>query len=526
MVSLSLDGSSMTSQAIAEALVRIQKEENGDPSSSTDELFLREVDFDADQVALVVDVIRSKSSSGGGWKSIHISHCSGLVNDAIMACMSSTNLPNLFLQQSVINPQTTYCLTYGLKYNKELLSLKLSIPWDASTSRNLSTALARNFTLQELSLENSTNFEEPGVVMNLSFGLRLNQHLKSLNLDGCYLQDEHVSSMLLALDGHSSIGRLSLKRNSCHHKGMSAVATLLHANQLQELDLSFLVRPTKEQREREEQKEEEKEETQDEEDNDEKNEFSETDGVDDDAKPPAKDDDKESEIEPDEAIVDDEDNDDDENDLEEEAETQVRNTSLRFLWLAGNGVGDDYLESVMNVFGKGSQLETLSLFGNRLSSQGIKRNLLKKLPHLKNMKKLFLGNNTYFKPVHLRDELIEALEKNYSLEEVMIKDLMETDPDTIALQDLLTYYCRLNKSGRRIMACFVGGNKENAPSVPLGLWPVLFERANRMHHQKVDLEDWVDQVSNEKISSYAADAIYSLLHGPVLYENHDLVPLR
>lgn len=522
MVVLSLDGRSMTAQAIAEALLRVKNEDSND-DQATDELILREVDLDTEQVALFIDMLRSKSISSCKWKSIHISHCSGLVNDAIMTCVSSTNIPNLFLQQSVINAQTTYCLTYGLKYNKELLSLKLSIPWDATTSRNLATSLARNFSLQELSLENSTNFDEPGVVRNLSFGLRLNQHLQSLNLDGCYLQDEQVSSILLALDGHSSILRLSLKHNSCHDQGMAAIASLLHANQLQELDMSFLVRPTKEQREQRQQQEEQKQEEEKEEEkveevqavNDKTGDSDEV-KAEEDAKPAARND-EEMEDNNEEPKHEDADG---ENDAEEE--TQVRNTSLRLLWLAGNFVGDEYLDSVMNVFGKESQLETLSLFGNRISSQGVQRLVLRKLPRLKNMKKLYLGNNARFDPLHIKGDLIDAARSNFSLEELIVKDLMETNPDVSDLQDLLTHYCRMNLSGRRIMACFEENNsKENTKTVPLGLWPLILERANRMHQE--ESED-VDQETIQKPSSYAADAIFCLLHGPVLYENSNLVP--
>jgi hypothetical protein len=529
MVVVSLDGTSMTAQAIANALLTV-KNEDPDAKEPTDELVFREMDFDTDQVALFIDLIQSRRTTTTciNWKSVHIAQCSGLVNDVIMACMSSPNITSFAVVQPMVNTQTSYCLTYGLKYNKQLQSLKLSIGWDAATSRSLAMALARNVSLQELSIENSTNLEQPGVVMNFSFGLRLNHHLESLNLDGCYLQDDHVSSLLLALDGHACIKKLSLKRNSCHSKGMSAVATLLQANQIEELDLSFLIRQTKQQREEEEKEEEENNHEEKEEEQGEDPEST---------KENAENNPKLSSNESNSSDIDkgeqqkqrkkEDDGDDDENDAEEETATQVHNTSLRVLWLAGNGVGDGFLESVMSIFGRESHLEVLSLFGNRLSSQAVRRLILKqKLPQLKRLKHLYLGDNTTLNPLEIQDDLVAALETNYSLEKIMIKNLIETNPETIALQDRLDHYCRLNVSGRRILAYFEENNSDEgtASSVPLGLWPHLLGRANSMYQSNDNEKDNYSDEESKKCPSYAADAIYCLLHGPVLYENPNLVP--
>jgi hypothetical protein len=110
----------------------------------------------------------------------------------------------------------------------------------------------------------------------------------------------------------------------------------------------------------------------------------------------------------------------------------------------------------------------------------------------------------------------------------------QADPDLQTLQDRLDYYGRLNRTGRRIMTSFAGcGVGKNKPSivdsvhddgtnvfptsdndtiehekkdVPLGLWALIFDRANR----------------RETISE-AADIIYYLLHyGPVVLENPNL----
>ena len=535
MVSLSLDGSSMSRQQISEALTKVKNEgaateASGNASCTTteftDKLTLLQVDLDADQIELFVDAIRSRmlqthasNNKIPPWEGIHISNCIGLVNDAILSCTTATNIKQLSLRQSTVNAQTIQCLTYGLKYNQQLQSLHLAIPLDAANSRNLSTAVARSATLQELSLENCTNFEEPGVVMNLSFGLRLNQHLKSLILDSCYLQDDQVHSILMSLEGHNSLKKLSLQRNSCHTQGMAAIATLLHGDLLEELDLSFLVRKTKEERQQEEAKQREEageEENAEEEKQEEGTDDAKSDDVhkEEDSKPAATGNDEDK--------VDDNNGDDEPDDSDDEEgpkQIQVRNTNLRVFLFAGNGIGDAFLESILNIFGKYSNLRTLSLFGNRLSSQGILRLILKaKLPHLKQLKRLYLGHNTFFQPLDIKDDLIHAMKTNYSLEEVMIKNL-NPDAETTALQELIDHYCGMNVYGRQIMACFDTKDGGTKKAVPLGLWPEVLARANRLPEKELAKQE--DENKSEA-PSFSVDTIFCLLHGPVLYENPNL----
>ena len=541
MVSLSLDGSSLSRQQISEALTRVKNEGESSTDASdeagesarefTNELTLLEVDFDADQIELFVDVIRSRilqtSTSNNKlsipqWEGIHINNCTGLVNDALLSCTTATNIKQLSLRQSTINAQTMQAVTYGLKYNHQLQSLHLSIPLDAANSRNLSTALARSATLHELSLENCTNFDEAGVVMNLSFGLRLNQHLKSLVLNSCYLKDDQVHSILMSLEGHSSLKKLALQRNSCHTQGMTAVATLLHGDLLEELDLSFLVRKTAEERQREEAKQMEETAAEDVEDQKEQDNDDDKDSDDskkaDDSKPSAEENDGKDK---DDATPDGDDkesgNDESDEKEEETAEIQVRNTNLRVLLFAGNGIGDSFLESMLNIFGKASNLQTLSLFGNRLSSQGIRRLILKqKLPILTKLKRLHLGHNAFFQPLDIKDDLMHAIKTNFNLEEVMIKSLLNPDAETTALQDLIDHYCRMNVYGRRIMACFDTNHEESKKAVPLGLWAEVLARANRLQEQ--ELADSEDETVAENWTS-SVDAIFCLLHGPVIHDN-------
>jgi Ran GTPase-activating protein (RanGAP) involved in mRNA processing and transport len=361
-------------------------------------------------------------------------------------------------------------------------------------------AIARNISLEELNLD-GCQLQAQGVVMNIAFGLRLNQNIRTLTLDSCYLEDEEVSQILVAVEGHPTLTKLSLQRNSCHTKGMAAIATLLHNNQLQHLDLSFLVRQKKKREEDTKVEEEEEESKKDE--NDDEEEAKKKDTTDDDDGDDTKKDDDGDKQDKKKKKDDEKDNDDQDDDQDDEGEIEVQNTSLQTLLLAGNGVSDAFLESVMGIFGKESQLQELNLFGNRLSSKGISKYVLKRLQYLQKLERLWIGHNTNFDPLEIQDELLHGVRRNYSLQEISIKGWTDqSSPELIKLQGLLDHYTKLNCSGRRIMVCFderdTNTTSFSAHNVPLGLWPLILERSHRM---------------------YPGDGIFCLLHGPVLFEN-------
>ena len=144
----------------------------------------------------------------------------------------------------------------------------------------------------------------------------------------------------------------------------------------------------------------------------------------------------------------------------------------------------------------------MNLFGNRLSSKGIQKYVLKKLQYLQKLERLWIGHNTNFNPLEIKDSLLQSIQKNYSLQEISIKGWMDQSSDELVeLQDLLDHYTKLNYSGRRIMVCFDERETNTSSSssvVPLGLWPLILERSHRV---------------------YPADGIFCLLRGPVLFEN-------
>jgi hypothetical protein len=196
---------------------------------------LRDVGFDYEETEAFVDAVNSKT-----WKSVKIASCNGLINDVATACMTS-NVESFHLQ-SLANVQTMYAFSFGIKYSRSLLHLSLSIEIDPS-SASLWRGFARNTRLESLKLSGS--HIHASAIGHIGFALRINRTLKSLSFDACYLEDNEMSSLLMALQDHPTLKQLSIQQNSCHTEGMSAISCLLNYNELEELDMSYLVRKKK-----------------------------------------------------------------------------------------------------------------------------------------------------------------------------------------------------------------------------------------------------------------------------------------
>ena len=294
--------------------------------------------------------------------------------------------------------------------------------------------------------------------------------------------------------------------------------------------------------------------------------------------------------------------------------------------MAGNGLDDEYLESLLGIFAPNkksstntstmhqqeySQLEELTLFGNRFSNHGIQK-LLKVLPHFPYLQRLYLGHqqtppavapkptsmmmttatttytSTLFCPGSLKDEFVKAIvdtPNNCRLMELDISTSSaaakkkkndgttttteaEAEKTLLDLRRILKYYTRLNAGGRRILASYVdlkdGGDDAGTRSssddqsmkltstststststkttVPLGLWPLVLERANRLHPLSLSLSSSslsssstainsgnnnsgdataTNEESKKEDSFHAGDVIFCLLlYGPMVFEN-------
>jgi len=356
---------------------------------------------------------------------------------------------------------------------------------------------------------------------------------------------------------------------------MASIAILLQENVIEDLDMSYLIRrrsrPSRPKKE--EQKESEQQTEQDDDKVDETEETppaTENNEGDGDGEGDEKEEDDYSKAVTDTGTNDDEEeqpaskkseDDDQQQQGQQQQQQQVRNTSLKRLLMAGNGLDDEYLESLLGIFAPNkksststsstmqqpeySRLEELTLFGNRFSNHGIQK-LLKALPHFPYLQRLYLGHqqtppapaasmmtmlsasattytSTLFCPGSLKDEFVKAIvdtPNNCRLMELDISTTLsaakknnddttttaeiETETTLLDLRRILKYYTRLNAGGRRILASYVdlndggdaGGSDDQSikltststtssatsnKTVPLGLWPLVLERANRLY---------------------------------------------
>jgi len=405
--------------------------------------------------------------------------------------------------------------------------------------------------------------------------LRFNRTIESLNLDRCKpLADEDLACLLNAVNSNDTVLReLSLQYTPCHEESMKAVALLLQENVIEDLDLSYLERKRKRPK-AEESEPEDKDESETNDEDDKKQQQEESDEPDS-IEPSNDESEQDSESAP-ESKPDDSNANADETSPTQESSSESRdpdpqggdggdddddsdnivNTSLKRLTMVGNGLDDDYLESLMGIFaprrpGKiPSRLEELSLYGNRFSNHGVKI-LLKRLPRFPFLQRLYLGfqqpplpelflplalrnsnhpslrdRTTRFQPGLLTTDFVRAVvhsPENFRLTEVHI--LAETPGDE-ALQRSLRYHTKLNEGGRRILACCNNASGSlSAESVPLGIWPLVLDRANRLYPlpSPPSVFASVEKGGSSRADDdfHAGDLIYCLLHGPMVFENLD-----
>jgi hypothetical protein len=286
------------------------------------------------------------------------------------------------------------------------------------------------------------------------------------------------------------------------------------------------------------------------------------------------------------------------NDKEQECQ-QVRNTSLKILSMAGNNLDDEYLESLLGIFPPEtnesisskealccSHLEELNLLGNRFSNHGIK-GLLKKLPRFPYLQRFYLGyqkapppsgpttlpqallsrmmtsnpslsdRNAQFSPSSLRKELVAAVSENPSNFRLTNVNIMALSNEDKNLDRILRYHMKLNAGGRKLLASYANSNTKSnfnaaakdetettagataVSSVPLGLWPLVLDRANRVYPLSSipsSCDNGRSPVStaaggtngspSDHDGFHVGDVIFCLLHGPMVFENLDRRPVQ
>ncbi len=160
--------------------------------------------------------------------------------------------------------------------------------------------------------------------------------------------------------------------------------------------------------------------------------------------------------------------------------------TLENLHICRNYIGDAGFHSLLDAVESSRSLQILNLSLNSITSV---QNLASRLANdgLR-LRRILLDGNPIQDPNQLVDTLASS---NTTLEACQIPQHFEKE------QQLLHYYTRLNRGGRRLVL-----GREDIPSY---LWPLVFERANRL------------EFDNCPNSVGRAEVLYCLLHGPIFF---------
>jgi Ran GTPase-activating protein (RanGAP) involved in mRNA processing and transport len=160
--------------------------------------------------------------------------------------------------------------------------------------------------------------------------------------------------------------------------------------------------------------------------------------------------------------------------------------TLENLHICRNYIGDAGFDTLLDAAQASTSLRVLNLSLNSITTV---EHLAERLGNNElPLRRLLLDGN----PIEDPSPLVDALETtNTTLESCLIPQHFEKE------QQLLHYYTRLNRGGRRLV---LGQER-----IPHYLWPFVFERANRLDF---------DNCSN---SVARAEVLYCLLHGPIFF---------
>lgn len=267
-------------------------------------------------------------------------------------------------------------------------------------------------------------------IATLGDGLRGNRTIQSLTLEQCWLSDEEVAALVAALGECRSLQKLSLEGNLCRSLGMNELASLLRSKTLQNLSLHN------------------------------------------------------QRIEGEDIL-----------DVSPLAESLMNSmSSLKFLDLSRNSLGDDDIALLVTSLLNNSTLETLHLDQNLITDRGA-RALADGIRSFQVMKTLALPENPFGEEGAL--VILAAMDDNFHLETVII-------PSGVSqIQKKIKWYGNLNKGGRRLFS--------TPRHAALALYPLVLERVNTMRLA----HDW-------NPSNAPADVIYGLLRlGPILYQQKE-----
>jgi hypothetical protein len=166
----------------------------------------------------------------------------------------------------------------------------------------------------------------------------------------------------------------------------------------------------------------------------------------------------------------------------------AQNKSLRTLSLSYNSIDEEAMEFLAEALTQNCTLQNLELKNSNITSRGLQLFTVR-LREMHGLTTINFSGTQKFEDDDLK-YLIEGLRTNVTLESIVL-------PRSNAESSEIDHYLDLNKGGRKLL---------RSDHVPLGLWPLVLERATDMM-----------KFENEGIAR-SASIIYGLIRGPVLLE--------
>jgi Ran GTPase-activating protein (RanGAP) involved in mRNA processing and transport len=168
------------------------------------------------------------------------------------------------------------------------------------------------------------------------------------------------------------------------------------------------------------------------------------------------------------------------------ADALLVNTTLKRINISNCGITDADTQLLCHALCESSSLEELLLARNKMTDEGM-AHFGSRLPSMRGLKRVSLWGNPF--EDRGAKALARGLEHNFIIEDV---DLFRNFP----CSDEISLYTALNRGGRKFL-------HESDDNSPLGLWPLLLERLERLALPKGC------KATND-------DLVYYMLHGPAL----------
>ncbi len=189
------------------------------------------VDFDHAVVEIMQNLFSTRR-----WEHVSISCCDGLIHDVIKI-LGAANLGELCIN-----------LRYTGTTRSNLFHI-LSSPWLRTVTlhniflgKNIACALAQyissNGNLDSLFIE--CTYIHPPLLTEILPGFESNKGIKTIGFSYCEMEDEHVSSILMAISRNNKLEGILVNGNKCYDKTLQTISSFLEQENcsLRSIDIS------------------------------------------------------------------------------------------------------------------------------------------------------------------------------------------------------------------------------------------------------------------------------------------------